>query len=178
MPNFSIVVAMDFNQGIGKEGKLPWHLPGDIKYFKDLTSRTKDPDKKNAVIMGRKTWESIPDRFRPLAGRKNFILTSNSSIVSPADVVIVNSFDRCLEVLDQEILKNRIESVFVIGGAAIYQQAVKRPECRCLYVTQIQSQFICDAFFPPFEYGYQKVHQSSLHEEKGFRYQFLEYQKI
>jgi dihydrofolate reductase/thymidylate synthase len=60
-------------------GSLPWSLPGDLKYFRELTQRTSDPAKQNAVIMGRKTWESIPVKFRPLAGRINVVLTRGAA---------------------------------------------------------------------------------------------------
>lgn len=72
---FQIVVAATRKLGIGKGGTMPWKLPGDMAYFKELTSRTADPSKQNAVVMGRKTWESIPPKFRPLPGRVNVVLT-------------------------------------------------------------------------------------------------------
>ena len=87
MVNFSIVVAMDEQQGIGKGGKLPWHIPGDLKYFKNLTTKTKLPDKKNVVIMGRKTWESLPQNFRPLSKRINVVLTRNKIFYLPITIV-------------------------------------------------------------------------------------------
>lgn len=74
-PSIQLVVAVAKNLGIGKDGGLPWKLPGDMAYFKELTSRTKDSAKQNAVIMGRKTWESIPAKFRPLKGRINVVLS-------------------------------------------------------------------------------------------------------
>ncbi|MDE2222506.1 MAG: dihydrofolate reductase, partial [Candidatus Omnitrophica bacterium] len=73
MKNFSIVVAFDSTYGIGKDGRLPWRLAADLKRFKEITMED-GAARPNAVIMGRKTWESIPDRFRPLPGRVNVIL--------------------------------------------------------------------------------------------------------
>ena len=80
---FQLVVAAAKNMGIGKEGGLPWSLPGDMAYFKYLTSRTRDAAKQNAVIMGRRTWESIPAKFRPLKGRINVVLTRLASLQGP-----------------------------------------------------------------------------------------------
>lgn len=71
----NIIVAMDSRGGIGKNGKLPWKLPKDMAYFHKLTTTTVDPKKINAVLMGRKNWESIPSKFRPLKGRINVVLS-------------------------------------------------------------------------------------------------------
>ena len=76
---FQLVVAATRKLGIGKAGSMPWKLPGDMAYFKEITSRTADPGKQNAVIMGRKTWESIPSKFRPLPGRINVVLTRGAA---------------------------------------------------------------------------------------------------
>ncbi len=73
---FALVVAATKSWGIGRQGVLPWRLPADMAFFRKLTSCTTDPNKRNAVIMGRKTWESIPLKFKPLPQRTNIVLTS------------------------------------------------------------------------------------------------------
>jgi len=75
-----VIVAVDENNGIGKDGKLPWHFFSEMKYFKKTTLQTNDPNKKNMVIMGRNTWESIQPKYRPLKDRKNVILTSREDL--------------------------------------------------------------------------------------------------
>lgn len=77
-PKFDLVVACDLNRGIGKENGLPWRLPGDMKQFRELTSSVRDSSKRNAVLMGRKTWESIPTKFRPLPHRVNVVLSRDA----------------------------------------------------------------------------------------------------
>ncbi len=76
MKTFDLIVACTPNMGIGINGSLPWRLPKDQKYFKDVTTATCDEKTKNCCIMGRKTWESIPVKFRPLEGRVNLVLSS------------------------------------------------------------------------------------------------------
>lgn len=120
---FQVVVAATREMGIGKNGKLPWRLPADMKFFKELTLRTLEPGKKNAVIMGRKTWESIPSEYRPLSGRLNVVLTRSGSfdIATAENVLICGSMSSALELLASSPYSLSIEKVFVIGGGEIYR---------------------------------------------------------
>lgn len=118
---FQVVVAATRDMGIGKGGKLPWRLPSDFKLFKDVTQTTMDPVKKNAVIMGRKTWESIPFQYRPLAGRLNVVLTRSGSfdIAIAENVLTCGSVVSALQLLAASPYCLSIEKVFVIGGGQI-----------------------------------------------------------
>lgn len=118
---YQVVVAATCDMGIGKDGKLPWKLPSDLKFFKELTMTTSDPEKKNAVIMGRKTWESIPPQFRPLPGRLNVILTRSGSfdIATAENVIICGSIPSALKLLAESPYNILIEKVFMIGGGQI-----------------------------------------------------------
>lgn len=121
---FQIVVAATTgDMGIGKDGKLPWKLPSDLKFFKEITMSTSDPSKKNAVIMGRKTWESLPSHFRPLSGRLNVVLTRSQSfdIAAMENVVTSGSITSALELLAASPYCLSIERVFVIGGGEVYR---------------------------------------------------------
>lgn len=120
---YQVVVAATRNMGIGKEGKLPWRLPSDLKFFKGITGTTSDPSKKNAVIMGRKTWESIPLEYRPLPGRLNVVLTRSGSfdIATAENVVICGSLGSALQLLAASPYGLSIENVFVIGGGEIFR---------------------------------------------------------
>jgi dihydrofolate reductase/thymidylate synthase len=119
--NYQVVVAATRDLGIGKDGVLPWKLLGDLKFFKELTLATSDPAKKNAVIMGRKTWESIPVKSRPLPGRLNVILTRSGSFdfATVENVVICGSMKSALELLASTPYCLSIEKVFVIGGGQV-----------------------------------------------------------
>lgn len=115
------MVAATRDMGIGKDGKLPWKLPRELKFFKQLTSAVIDPTKRNAVLMGRRTWESIPRHFQPLPGRFNVVLTrsGNVEIESSRDVVSCRSVISALEMLSAPPYCSTIENVFVIGGGEI-----------------------------------------------------------
>ena len=127
MRPFDIVVAIDLNSGIGKNGALPWHLLGDMKHFKDLTTATQSDSKKNAVMMGRKTWESLSEKFRPLPQRINLILTHNKALSFPDGVLKADGLSKALAMLDEAKFKNTVETVFLIGGGEIFKEAIKSP---------------------------------------------------
>lgn len=118
---YQVVVATTRNMGIGKDGKLPWRLPSDLQYFKELTISTSNPSRKNAVIMGRKTWESIPLQYRPLPGRLNVVLTRSGSVnlESAENLVVCRCFLSALKLLAESPYSLSVEKVFVIGGGQI-----------------------------------------------------------
>lgn len=121
---FQIVVAATRSMGIGIDGHLPWKLPTDMKFFKKITSYTASSSKKNAVIMGRNTWESIPEKFRPLPGRLNVVLSRTiKTIDSHDDVIVSESLDAALALLASQPHSTIVESIFVIGGGQVYRSA-------------------------------------------------------
>ncbi len=163
-------MAFDSQYGIGKNGQLAWNLPLDIKHFKEITTAVTDPSKKNAVIMGRKTWESLPSKFRPLPGRVNLVLSREGRIDLPVGVLCSKSMD---EALNQ--LSSIVENIFVIGGAQIYAQAIDHPLCQKLYVTHVKGEYGCDAFFPPISRQFFPISSSEVYQEAGISFQFSDY---
>ena len=120
-----LIVACTQDGGIGKGGQLPWRIPGDMAFFKRVTTDTPSGEKErlNAVIMGRKTWESIPAKFRPLPDRVNVVLSRNSAALDlPTNVLSAASLHDALSTLDARM---DIEQSFVIGGAEVYKEALK-----------------------------------------------------
>ena len=143
---FNIIVAMDKNRGIGQNGELPWHLSADLKHFKEITMRKDSLEKKNAVIMGRKTWESLPVNVRPLPGRLNIVLTKNNHFKFPDGVLAADHFKGAFNLLDDASIKNTVEKIFVIGGAEIFKLAL--PSAQILYMTHVHASYPGDVFFP------------------------------
>ncbi len=168
---------MDEKRGIGKEGTLPWHLPGDLKHFKTLTTTTDDPKKQNALIMGRKTWDSIPEKFRPLPDRLNVVLSKNKTQSMAQDMISARSFEEAFAALETPEQKDLVDKIFVIGGAQIFKIALASPSCEALYLTHIQSTYACDTFFPDFESQYESVESSTEFDENGTRYFFSLYKR-
>lgn len=133
-----LIVAMDLQHGIGKNNDLMWHLPADMKFFKETTQG-------NIVIMGRKNYESIPEKFRPLPNRENVVLTRNASYLAP-ECNIFHSLESCLEFYRQ---KNEERTIFIIGGGEIYKMALEADCVTEMYVTHVNHVYDADTFFPP-----------------------------
>lgn len=138
---FIIIVAIDKNGGIGYQGKLPWgKIKEDLIFFRNTTSTTKDPEKKNCIIMGRKTWESLPTR--PLPNRINIVMSTNKEYNDPVANFIANSKQ---EVIDYVNNNTDIETTYIIGGAEIYNLFVNN--VNDIIVTFIKNKYKCDKFF-------------------------------
>ena len=132
----SLIVAVDAESGIGKDNDLMWHLPEDMKFFKDKTSG-------QIVVMGRKNYESIPKRFRPLPNRDNVVLTKNKDFEAEGCKVF-NSLNECL--IDYENEEER--TVFIIGGGEIYRLALEEGVVDEMFITHINKAYGADTFFP------------------------------
>ncbi|KAI1818841.1 dihydrofolate reductase [Poronia punctata] len=161
-PELTLIVAATRTMGIGKNGTLPWTgLKQEMAYFARVTKRSNNH--LNAVIMGRKTWESIPPRFRPLKDRLNIII-SRSHTLPPtssstpqeeeeesvsSNIVKVSSLEQALtHVKNTNTTNKKIEKIFVIGGAQIYEAALEMKETKRILLTRIMTDFECDTFFP------------------------------
>ena len=137
---FDIVVAADLDWGIGKDNGLPWpKLRADLRHFKKTTS-TASPGKRNAIVMGRKTWESKEVGSTPLPNRLN-VVVSRSAYEVPAGVVAARTLDEALAVPD-------VESIFLVGGANVLLEAIERPDLRHVYLTRVETRYDCDVRMP------------------------------
>lgn len=154
MRAFSIIVAVCNNDGIGKNGKLPWKNKEDMAFFKNTTINTKDILKQNMVVMGRRTFESI--NSKPLVLRKNIVI-SNKYLY---DIFCLKSLDEVLKIYEND---NTVENIFVIGGAMLYNEAIKHPMCEKIYINRIQEDYDCDTFFPKIDNNvYEKIEEKQL----------------
>jgi dihydrofolate reductase len=176
LPRFERVAAADERLGIGKGGRLPWRLPGEMRYFRELTSGDggrADASGENAVIMGRRTWESIPEPYRPLTGRANVVVTRRPEYAVPPAVERASDLDQALRLAGERAAGRR---VFVIGGAELYAEAIAHPACAGIYLTRIMADYDCDAFFPPIdERAFELAQIVDDVMERGVRYRIEHY---
>ncbi|XP_012227898.1 dihydrofolate reductase isoform X2 [Linepithema humile] len=173
-----LIAAACENMGIGNNGALPWRLKTEMEYFTRMTIDTKDKNKKNVVLMGRRTWDSIPIKYRPLNDRINMVLTSQS--LDYGDKAIVcKSIPHALEVIAG--MQNQIERVWIIGGSSVYKDAMESPHFGRLYLTRIKKEFECDTFFPPIPNDFVLVTDPAVpqdvQEEKGIKFVYEVYEK-
>lgn len=157
----SIIVAVAGSKRvIGKKGGMPWHLPSELKRFKEITTG-------HPIIMGRKTFESIG---RVLSNRTSIIITRNEGF-KVAGAEVVNSLDQAIDVAKH---KEGSEEIFIIGGGQIYQEAINMADK--LYLTYIDREIDGDTYFPDYS-NFKQVSESDWQEHDGTRYKFLDLER-
>jgi len=172
--SFSLIVAHDQELGIAKNNQLPWRIPQDLKHFREVTTTVSDNGLKNAVLMGRKTWDSIPSKQRPLPKRLNIILTrQDNADFSGPDVLVARDFEEAIAKAQQLPCEN----CFVIGGAEVYRQALNSPAFKRLYTTEIMGTFDCDVFFPDYASLFSLLEQSDWMHDQSITFRFCTYEK-
>lgn len=161
-PELVLIAAVARNGVIGGGNRLLWQLPEDMRFFKQATLG-------HAVIMGRKTWQSLPPRFRPLPGRRNIVLTRDAGFVAEGAECAASLHD-ALARLGGEAL------AFVIGGAEVYAQAL--PLAQQLWLTEIERAFEGDARFPEWpRQDFAELERSHHDAGEGLHYQRAHYQR-
>ncbi len=166
----SLIVAVAKNGAIGKNNQLLWHLPADMKYFKNTTvGRT--------VIMGRKNFESIPEKYRPLPNRTNIILTRKTNFFATG-CLMANSLEEAIHIAE----KNNETECFIIGGGEVYKEALQKNLCTKLYITYVNAEVLdADTFFyfePDSSWKKIKEEQIKADEHNRFDMQFCVFEKM
>jgi dihydrofolate reductase len=139
MMKVSLIVAVDLEGGIGRDNDLMWHLPADMQFFKETT-------KGQIVVMGRKNYDSIPEKFRPLPGRQNVILTRNQSFQAD-DCLVFHSLNECFVHFENE----NTRTLFIIGGGEVYRLALVSELLQEMFITTVNKVYGADTFFPEFD---------------------------
>lgn len=163
----SLIVAVSTNRVIGKDNDLAWVLPLDLKYFKETT-------KNHYVIMGRKNFESIPEKYRPLPNRTNVIVTRNKDYQAEG-CIVVSSIEKALE-----LAKNaKDQEPFIIGGGQIYKYAIENNLVDKIYLTRVHAKIEGDTFFEDLNNDWKLVSETTnkADHRHAFDFTFLIYQK-
>ena len=158
----SLIVAVSENKVIGKDNDLVWHLPTDMKFFKDTT-------KGHFVIMGRRNYESIPHKYRPLPNRTNVIVT-RQDYYKTEGCLVVNSVEEAVELAQ----KAGDKEPFVIGGGQIYKHAIENNLVDRIYLTRVHTEIDGDTYFDDLDDSWKLVH-TDLHpsdEKHPFAFTF------
>lgn len=159
----SLIVVMDENRLIGAKNRLPWRLPDDMVWFREQTMG-------KPMIMGRKTYESIPPKFRPLSGRHNIVVTRNPAFASPG-CTVMHSIEAAIAAA------GKVDEVVVGGGAQLYAQCL--PLVSRIYLTMVNGRFSGDAYFPEFDQSlwcvtYRKQHDTDERHKTPFTWLIME----
>ncbi|XP_037536559.1 dihydrofolate reductase [Nematolebias whitei] len=180
------IVAVCPDLGIGTNGNLPWfpvRLNNEFAHFRRMTGTSPVQGKQNVVIMGRKTWFSIPEKNRPLKDRINIVLSRNLKAPPEGAHYLAADFSSALRLVDS-VLSEQAEQVWVIGGSSLYKELMESPGTKRLFVTRILKQFVCDTFLPeisPDKYRLLPEFPGvprDLQEENGIQYRFEVYESF
>ena len=161
MPRINLIYARAANGVIGNNNAMPWHLTEDLAHFKRLTQGW-------PVIMGRKTWDSLPPRFRPLPGRTNLVITRQTEWSATGAQPVSSLTDALVQC-------GKSEQVWVIGGAQIY--ALAEPLADCIEVTEIARDFEGDAFAPPLSSAWRETSREAHVSSQGLPFSFVRFER-
>lgn len=167
MPNISLIACVDSTGGLGNKGELLFNIPQDMSRFRILT-------KGHPVIMGRKTWDSIPEKFRPLPGRQNIVITSQKGLWSELYDVGANPYYACgiSDAMRRAKESPGSDEIFVIGGERVYEDF--RPFCNKIYLTEVAARREFDVLFRMDLEDFEVVFESA-NEHEGLEYKFKTY---
>lgn len=164
---FYLIAALDDEGGIGIKNRLPWNIHEDLQFFNRITTG----NQKNVVIMGKNTWKSLPEKFRPLPKRTNIVMSRDENYEA-FGAQIAQNFEAALA----RASTYKPEQIFIIGGAIVFAEAIKHALCEGLYITHVKGTYGCDTFFPLIdETIFKKVFTSKPHRESIYEFHFTKY---
>ena len=162
----ALIAAMDRNGLIGAKGQMPWHLPEDLRWFKENTMG-------NPILMGRKTYESIGGK---LPGRSNLVLSRNKNLKVEEGVAVIPDLPSAITLAEQLITEPE-QKIFVIGGAQIFKECL--PLSQYLYLTFIDTEFEGDTYFPEYDKSqWELLSQKESHTKEGIKLTFTIWKRL
>ncbi|KAM6936848.1 dihydrofolate reductase-like [Xenentodon cancila] len=179
-----LIAAVCNKMGIGKDGKLPWSLPSEFKYFLDTVTRVSRPGNMNLMIWGRLCWFSNPENTFPLANSLHAVLSKTLSTVPKQAHFLCPDFESAVHLASEPPLADMIETIWIVGGKQVYEDALKHPWCDLIYLTDVMADFDCDVFFPEFDRELFKVQESfpdvptEIQEDNGIKFKCQVFKKV
>ncbi|XP_076841290.1 dihydrofolate reductase [Brachyhypopomus gauderio] len=178
-----LMAAACRNMGIGMNGHLPWDLPSEFRFFLNTITSVCKPGKKNLIIWGRTSWFSCPENVFPLPNSINVVLSTRLRSVPEHAHYLCEDFDGMIHLASLPPLSSLVETIWILGGAQVYKQALEHPWCDHIYLTNIMADFDCDVFFPNFDGNIFKKQDrfpgvsDEIQEENGIKFQFQVFKK-
>ncbi|XP_027017765.1 zgc:153031 [Tachysurus fulvidraco] len=173
-----LIAAACRNMGIGKKGRLPWSLPTEFQFFLNTITAVCTSGKKNLIIWGKYSWFSCPESVFPLANSLNVVLSKKLRSVPKHAHYVCEEFVSAVHLASHPPLSDLVETIWILGGAKVYKEALEHPWCDLIYLTDIMADFDCDVFFPDFDqnvYRKQSIFPgvpNEIQEENGIKFQF------
>ncbi|XP_037307998.2 zgc:153031 [Pungitius pungitius] len=178
-----LVAAACRGGGIGKDGQMPWDLPSEFQYFRNHVQGVSRPGRMNIMVWGKLCWFSVPKPDFPLPNVLHAVLSTTLKEVPDHAHFLCKDLDAAARLAVQSPLADLIETIWVVGGTQVYEDALKHPWCDLVYLTDVMADFDCDVFFPEFDKGLFKVQEgfpgvpSEIQEENGIKYKCQVFKK-
>ncbi|XP_027858206.1 dihydrofolate reductase [Xiphophorus couchianus] len=178
-----LIAAICNNMGMGKDGTLPWSLPSEFQYFLNTITRVSRPGNINLLIWGRLCWNSHSENMFPLANSLHVVLSKTLSSAPDHAHFLCQDFESAVRLAALPPLSDIIETIWILGGTQVYEDALKHPWCDLLYLTDVMADFDCDVFFPEFDRELFKLQEkfpdvpSEIQEENGIRFKCQVFKK-
>ncbi|XP_062316968.1 zgc:153031 [Osmerus eperlanus] len=173
-----LIAAVCNNWGIGKNGRLPWHLPTEFKFFVDTVTRVSRAGKINLLIWGKTCWYSNPESLFPMSNVVHVVLSKTLSAVPEYAHFLCRDFKAAVGQTSLPHIRDLVETIWVVGGHQVYKEGMEHPWCDLVYLTDVMADFNCDVFFPKLDRRI-FIKQSrfphvpnEIQEENGIKYKF------
>ncbi|XP_013872027.1 dihydrofolate reductase [Austrofundulus limnaeus] len=178
-----LIAAICNDRGIGKDGALPWSLPTEFQYFLNTITRVSRPGNMNLIIWGHLSWNSRPENMLPLANSLHVVLSKTLTTVPDQAHFLCRDFESAVRLAAEPPLAGIMETIWVLGGTQVYEDALKHPWCDLLYLTDVMADFDCDVFFPEFDRKLFRLQDrfpdvpSDIQEENGIKFKYQVFKK-
>ncbi|XP_068579157.1 zgc:153031 [Cebidichthys violaceus] len=179
-----LIAAVCNDRGIGKDGQMPWDLPSEFQNFRDHVTGVSRPGKLNMMVWGKLCWYSVPKPDFPLPNVLHTVLSTTLETVPDHAHFLCQDLDSAARLAAQHPLADLIETIWIVGGTQVYEDALNHPWCDLVYLTDVMADFDCNIFFPEFDRELFKEQEgfpgvpTGIQEENGIKYKFQVFKRV